>query len=471
MVRSSSIYICTECGAQSYQFFGRCPECSNWNCLIEQKQGSSNTNRNQAFNRNPSKLITKKSELIQEIEELTFPRIKSGYEEFDRVLGGGLVPGSLVLVGGDPGIGKSTLLLQSAMLMCNEMRILYISAEESAQQVTLRWRRLRKASDSYSSCKNQESTGLNLLSETELESILQEIELLNPTVTIVDSIQTIYATELSGGPGSVSQIRECTNALHQLVKRQGTALILVGHITKEGILAGPKTLEHLVDVVLTFEGDRFANYRLLRAKKNRFGATNELSVFEMRNHGLVEIHNPFELFLGSNQATIGVATVVTYEGTRPLILEVQALINSRNYSSPRRTTTGVKTNRLHQILAVLEKHMKLPLSNCDCYVAVAGGLKVDEPGADLGLAAAIIASYRNLILPPCTAFIGELGLGGELRSVNQLQLRLKECARLGFKSIIVPKVDSKQVIRDKSQLSILEASSIADALMIALELK
>ena len=383
-------------------------------------------------------------------------RLPSGYDELDRVLGGGLVPGSLVLVGGDPGIGKSTLLLQSASSMARDRSVLYVSAEESAQQVKLRWQRL-----------TAERSDLQLLAETDLELVLEELEALRPDVAVIDSIQALHDADLSSAPGSVAQVRECAAALQRLAKRQNTALLLVGHVTKEGVLAGPKVLEHLVDAVLTFEGDRFASHRLLRAVKNRFGATHELGVFEMRGQGLAEVGNPSELFLSGERAS-GVATIVACEGTRPLVVDLQALVSTTSYSSPRRTATGIPVNRLHQILAVLEKHMGLPLSRFDCYLAVAGGLDVEEPAADLGVAAAVVASYRDLTLPAGTVLLGELGLGGQLRPVGQLELRLQEAVRLGFRRAVVPRGSGLAPVAARLDLALLEAGSITEALVLGL---
>ena len=381
-------------------------------------------------------------------------RIGSGYQELDRVLGGGLVPGSLVLVGGDPGIGKSTLLLQSASAIASHRSVLYVSAEESAQQVKLRWQRLPA-----------EESDLRLLAETDLELVLEELEALRPDVAVIDSIQALHDADLSSAPGSVAQVRECAASLQRLAKRQNTALLLVGHVTKEGVLAGPKVLEHLVDAVLTFEGDRFASHRLLRAVKNRFGATHELGVFEMLGQGLAEVGNPSELFLSGERAS-GVATIVACEGTRPLVVDLQALVSTTSYASPRRTATGIAVNRLHQILAVLEKHMDLPLSRFDCYLAVAGGLDVEEPAADLGVAAAVVASFRDLTLPAGTVLLGELGLGGQLRPVGQLELRLQEAVRLGFRRAVVPRASGLGPVA--SQLELLEAGSISEALVLGL---
>lgn len=397
--------------------------------------------------------------------ERPLQRLATGFPELDRVLGGGLVPGSLVLVGGDPGIGKSTLLLQSARALAEACSVLYVSAEESAQQVKLRWRRLGPEEGAEGA---SDQAGLQLLAETDLELVLQELEALRPAVAIIDSIQALHDAELSSAPGSVSQVRDCAAALQRLAKRQDTALLLVGHVTKEGMLAGPKVLEHLVDAVLTFEGDRFASHRLLRAVKNRFGATHELGVFEMRDRGLAEVTNPSELFLGGEGPCAGTATIVACEGTRPLLVDLQALVSTTSYASPRRTATGIGINRLHQILAVLEKHLGLPLSRFDCYLAVAGGLDVEEPAADLGVAAAVVASYRDLTLPAGTVLVGELGLGGQIRSVGQLELRLQESARLGFTRAVVPRGSGLAPVAAALGLELLEAGGVAEALVAAL---
>jgi DNA repair protein RadA/Sms len=407
----------------------------------------------------------RRSAPIREVGERPLQRLASGYGELDRVLGGGLVPGSLVLVGGDPGIGKSTLLLQSAQAMAQRASVLYVSAEESAQQVKLRWQRLGPA-DAEGTAREQ-GADLQLLAETDLELVLQELEALRPAVAIVDSIQALHDAELSSAPGSVAQVRECAAALARIAKRQDTALLLVGHVTKEGMLAGPKVLEHLVDAVLTFEGDRFASHRLLRAVKNRFGATHELGVFEMRDRGMAEVTNPSELFLGDEPSS-GSATIVACEGTRPLLVELQALVSTTSYASPRRSATGLAVNRLHQILAVLEKHLGLPLSRFDCYLAVAGGLEVEEPAADLGVAAAVVASFRDLTLPAGTVLVGELGLGGQLRPVGQLELRLQEAARLGFVRAVVPRASGLGAAARTLGLELHEAGDVAQALVAAL---
>jgi len=480
VAKPSTFFVCTSCGAQARQFFGKCASCGSWNTLVEQKAAPAADSRR----RRPVAEVDaaaavvagqpRRSEPIQAVGERALQRLSSGYGEFDRVLGGGLVPGSLVLVGGDPGIGKSTLLLQSARAMAGRASVLYVSAEESAQQVKLRWRRLAEASPAQPEAgqpeagESETAADFQLLAETDLELVLQELEALRPAVAIIDSIQALHDAELGSAPGSVSQVRECAAALARIAKRQDTALLLVGHVTKEGALAGPKVLEHLVDAVLTFEGDRFASHRLLRAVKNRFGATHELGVFEMRDRGLAEVTNPSELFLGGDEPSAGTATIVACEGTRPLVVEMQALVSTTSYASPRRSATGIAVNRLHQILAVLEKHLGLPLSRFDCYLAVAGGLEVEEPAADLGVAAAVVASYRDLTLPPGTVLVGELGLGGQLRPVGQLELRLQEAARLGFTRAVVPRGTGLAKAAAGFGLQLLEAGGVAEALVAAL---
>ena len=475
MAKPSTFFVCTSCGAQARQFFGKCASCGSWNTLVEQKAAPAADSRRRrpvAEGAAAEAVVAgqpRRSEPIQAVGERALQRLSSGYGEFDRVLGGGLVPGSLVLVGGDPGIGKSTLLLQSARAMAARASVLYVSAEESAQQVKLRWRRLAEATPGESEAGESEAgADFQLLAETDLELVLQELEALRPAVAIIDSIQALHDAELGSAPGSVSQVRECAAALARIAKRQDTALLLVGHVTKEGALAGPKVLEHLVDAVLTFEGDRFASHRLLRAVKNRFGATHELGVFEMRDRGLAEVTNPSELFLGSDEPSAGTATIVACEGTRPLVVEMQALVSTTSYASPRRSATGIAVNRLHQILAVLEKHLGLPLSRFDCYLAVAGGLEVEEPAADLGVAAAVVASYRDLTLPPGTVLVGELGLGGQLRLVGQLELRLQEAARLGFTRAVVPRGTGLAKAAAGMGLQLLEAGGVAEALVAAL---
>ncbi|NMF82687.1 DNA repair protein RadA [Nodosilinea sp. P-1105] len=488
MAKSRSIFVCNQCGAESSQYYGRCPVCSSWNSLVEQVQPAKETGTRlpgavrsrsggakTAAPRQPRLAMT-----LEQIQEHPQARLPSGYGELDRVLGGGIVPGSLVLLGGDPGIGKSTLLLQVAAQLAAQQRVLYVCAEESGQQVKLRWQRLgrgeekgRRKKEEVGVVTGPESAGveavggdLYLLPEIDLETILMELESLQPTVAVIDSIQALYYGALTSAPGSVSQVRECTSALMQLAKRSNISLFIVGHVTKEGAIAGPKVLEHLVDTVLYFEGDRFASHRLLRSVKNRFGATHELGVFEMVDRGLAEISNPSALFLGNREEQVpGIATIVACEGTRPLVVELQSLVSPTSYSSPRRSTTGIEFNRLLQILAVLEKRVGIPLSKLDAYVASSGGLNVGEPAADLGIAIAVAASFRDRLVDPELVLIGEVGLGGQVRPISQMELRLKEAAKLGFKRAIIPK---GQMIRVEG-LAITEVSRVVDAIAQALK--
>ncbi len=501
MAKSRSIFVCNECGAESPQYFGRCPVCNSWNALVEQAQPAKETTaRASALGRSRGGSTTAKvsqprlAMTLNQIQDHPQARLPSGYGELDRVLGGGIVPGSLVLLGGDPGIGKSTLLLQVANQLATRQRVLYVCAEESGQQVKLRWQRLGPVGSEGVGGEGENSKGkkgrgkreegeeaeeefepagvevvdsqLFLLPEIDLETILMELESLKPTVAIIDSIQALYYAALTSAPGSVSQVRECTSALMQLAKRANISLFIVGHVTKEGAIAGPKVLEHLVDTVLYFEGDRFASHRLLRSVKNRFGATHELGVFEMVDRGLAEISNPSALFLGNRDEQVpGIATIVACEGTRPLVVELQSLVSPTSYSSPRRSTTGVEYNRLLQILAVLEKRVGIPLSKLDAYVASSGGLAVGEPAADLGIAISVVASFRDRLVDPELVLIGEVGLGGQVRPISQLELRLKEAAKLGFKRAIVPKGQSVKV----DGLEIVEVSRVVDAIAHALK--
>jgi len=418
---------------------------------------------------------------FDQISDRQVTRWESGYGELDRVLGGRVVPGSMVLIGGDPGIGKSTLLLQVSNQLAQRYRILYVSGEESGQQVKLRALRLgvgktlnvlsdesvKVEVEEIPQPQTAESIGADLyiLPETDLEEILREIDSLKPNVAVIDSIQTVFFPALTSAPGSVAQVRECTAALMKVAKHEDVTMLIVGHVTKEGAIAGPKVLEHLVDTVLYFEGDRFASHRLLRTVKNRFGATHEIGIFEMVDHGLREVPNPSELFLGNrDDPAPGTAIVVACEGTRPIVVELQALVSPTSYASPRRASTGVDYNRLVQILAVLEKRVGVPMSKLDSYVASAGGLNVEEPAVDLGVAIAVVASFRDRIVDPGTVLIGEVGLGGQVRSVSQMELRLKEAAKLGFKRAIVPKGQKYPNL----DIEILPVSKVIDAIIAAL---
>lgn len=489
MAKSRSIFVCNSCGAESSQYFGRCSVCGSWNTLVEQASAvPEKATVGAVRGRSRTAQSTKKQEprlalTLHQIEDRPHPRRHSGYGELDRVLGGGIVPGSLVLVGGDPGIGKSTLLLQVANYLAAHTRVLYVCAEESGQQVKLRSQRLgigrlpssprsddsddalQEPSKKAQKPETEANSDLYLLPEIDLEAVLMELESLRPTVAVIDSIQALYYSALTSAPGSVSQVRECTSALMQLAKREDITLFIVGHVTKEGAIAGPKVLEHLVDTVLYFEGDRFASHRLLRSVKNRFGATHELGVFEMVDRGLQEVRNPSELFLGNrDEAVPGIATIVACEGTRPLVVELQSLVSPTSYSSPRRSTTGIEFNRLLQILAVLEKRVGVPLSKLDAYVASSGGLNVGEPAADLGIAIAVVASFRDRVVDPYTVVMGEVGLGGQVRPVSQLELRLKEAAKLGFKRAIVPKGQGGV----ETSLEVVPVARVLDAIALGL---
>jgi DNA repair protein RadA/Sms len=512
MPKPRTVYLCSACGAESNQWFGKCPSCGVYGTLDEQVVDSSPSftvsrggwqtgKSNSAKSNAPAK--PRSSIRFAEITDSVQARFASGYGELDRVLGGGIVPGSLVLIGGDPGIGKSTLLLQTANQLTQRLpRILYVSAEESGQQVKLRASRLGVGSEVGQNKEREKENGkqptkaiegirvieeveveveeveteqlieggmdgnLYVMPETDLEEVLRELESLKPQVAIIDSIQTLHFASLTSAPGSVAQVRECTSALMQVAKRENITLFIVGHVTKEGAIAGPRVLEHLVDTVLYFEGDRYASHRLLRSVKNRFGATHEIGIFEMVDHGLAEVDNPSELFLGNRDEMIsGTSTVVACEGTRPIVVELQALVSPTSYTSPRRSTTGVDYNRLQQILAVLEKRVGIPLSKLDTYVASVGGLNVAEPAADLGVAIAIVASFRDRVVDSRTVLIGEVGLGGQVRLVSQMELRLKEAAKLGFKRAIVPKGQS---LPDDLGLEIITVGKVIDAIVAAI---
>ncbi|WP_218080520.1 DNA repair protein RadA [Anthocerotibacter panamensis] len=452
MPKIKSLFQCSTCGAESPRWLGRCTECGEWNTLVEQVVHTQTTTTRKKSPSPTSQPL--RAQPIQAITQEDYARLDSGYGELNRVLGGGVVPGSLVLIGGDPGIGKSTLLLQVAQKLARDHKILYLSGEESMQQVKMRADRLQVQKEA-----------LFLLSETDLEVILEELEALKPTCAVIDSIQSVYLSGLTSAPGSVSQVRECTAALMRMAKREGISLFIVGHVTKEGAIAGPKVLEHLVDTVLYFEGDRFQSYRLLRSVKNRFGATYEIGIFEMTGGGLSEVENPSQLFLSNGEErNSGTAVTVACEGTRPLVVEVQALVSPTSYPSPRRTVTGLEYNRFLQILAVLEKRVGVPLSRLDAYVSLVGGLTVNEPAADLGVAIAIAASFRDLMVDAGTVVIGEVGLGGQVRPVPQLEIRLKEAAKLGFTRAIVPKGNLPEV----AGLQLVPVGRVLEALLAAL---
>ncbi len=425
MAKLKTKWICQNCGYETPKYLGKCPDCGKWGTLVEE-----------VFDSSVQPVLSKsvmndtKPCLINDIELDNTIRFSTGIEEFDRVLGGGFVQGSIVLLAGDPGIGKSTILLQTSKYICNgDRKALYVSAEESASQVKLRAKRL-----------GVESNSLFIYSQTNFEAIKNQIEELKPQVLIIDSIQAVYSEAITSSPGSVSQIRECTNILMDIAKNKNITVIVIGHVTKEGNIAGPKVLEHMVDTVIYFEGDRYKSYRLLRCMKNRFGTTNEVGVFNMCDDGLHEISNPSEMFLNerNNSVAPGSVVIATNEGTRPLLIEIQALVGTTPYPSPRRVSNGIDYNRLLQILAVLEKRIGLNLSKQDVYVNVIGGMEIDEPAADLGVALAVATCARDVIVSQDTVIVGEIGLSGEIRAVNNLEKRVKEAEKLGFKKIVVP---------------------------------
>ena len=426
---TGTVYVCQNCGKQSNKWLGKCPDCGEWNSFVEERARPAAGATKGMAARGGFRLREVKPVRFAEIESQDDARVSSGVTEFDRVLGGGIVPGSLTLIGGDPGIGKSTLLLQVAdQLSRQNERVLYVSGEESERQIKMRGERL-----------GVEAENLFLLPETNLENILDEVERNEPGAIIVDSIQTVFSSKIESAPGSVSQVREVAGQFLMLAKNRTIPVFLIGHVTKEGSIAGPKALEHIVDTVLYFEGERHHNHRIVRATKNRFGAANELGVFEMTGEGLVPVANPSEMFL--QERPVGVAgSVVTacMEGTRPVLVEVQALVSGSKYGTGRRMAQGFDVNRIALLIAMLEKRVGFHLMGDDVFVNIAGGLEIDEPAADLGVIAAISSSFKNLPVDPHTAVFGEVGLTGEVRGAMQAQARAREAQALGFKKIILP---------------------------------
>jgi len=421
MAKQKTIYSCTECGGQTSKWQGQCPHCQAWNCLVE-------TIDEKTVSRFSPVSDVGAVQNLSEIEALEEPRYPTGVSELDRVLGGGLVQGGVVLLGGDPGIGKSTLLLQALAHMSTNRNVLYVSGEESAQQVALRAKRLALNVDA-----------VNLFAEIQLERIQAVLSERKPAVAVIDSIQTVYSEALQSAPGSVAQVRECAAQLTRLAKASGICIILVGHVTKEGALAGPRVLEHMVDTVLYFEGDTHSSFRMIRAFKNRFGAVNELGVFAMSEKGLREVSNPSALFLSHHDEQVpGACVMVTQEGTRPLLVEIQALVDEARAPNPRRLTVGLEQNRLAMLLAVLHRHAGIPCFDQDVFVNAVGGVKITEPGADLAILLAIVSSLKNKPLPEKMVVIGEIGLAGEIRPVQRGQERLREAAKLGFNQAIIP---------------------------------
>jgi len=461
MPKSITRYVCRSCGRVAAQSFGRCPQCGAWNSMDEETIAPAADTTPQ-----PHRGLSGRSKplCLREIAGEAEERLPLSIGEFARVLGGGVVPGSIVLVGGDPGIGKSTLMLQVAMEMAHTCRVLYVSGEESERQVKMRAVRLLRGGET----SNDLPDNLLLVTETNLNTILEHVAAVKPNLLIVDSIQTVYLPEVDSTAGSVTQVRDCSARLREAAKSSDMAVFVIGHVTKEGVIAGPRVLEHIVDTVLYLEGDRYQAFRLLRSVKNRFGATSEVGVFEMLERGMVEVPNPSEAFLAERMVnTPGSSIAVTMEGTRPLLVEVQGLTSPTNFGNPRRTPNGVDINRLLMLTAVLSRRMGLRLGEQDVFVNIVGGMRVSEPAADLAVAAAIASSLRDIPLRADTVLIGEVGLSGELRWVSQMNHRLNEAAKLGFKSAIVP----HRVRRGEAWpqgIKIIEARSLREALKMAL---
>jgi DNA repair protein RadA/Sms len=449
MAKAKTIYACTECGGQASKWQGQCPHCQAWNTLVESVADTA------APSANRFSLIaeTGKLQRLSEVEAREESRVSSGIPEFDRVLGGGLVPGAVILIGGDPGIGKSTLLLQSLATMGAERKVIYVSGEESPQQIALRAQRL-----------NAEAKHVHVLPETSLGKIQAAIQAEKPEIAVIDSIQTLYSDALTSAPGSVAQVRECAAQLTRLAKASGTTIIFVGHVTKEGTLAGPRVLEHMVDTVLYFEGDTHSSFRLIRAFKNRYGAVNELGVFAMTDKGLKGVANPSALFLSQHDTEVaGSCVMVTQEGTRPLLVEVQALVDEAHAPNPRRLSVGLEQNRLALLLAVLHRHSGIACFDQDVFVNAVGGVRISEPAADLAVLMAVVSSLKDKPLPKKLVVFGEVGLAGEVRPVQRGQERLKEAAKLGFTHAMIPHANApRQAI---AGLKVIAVRRIEDAVV------
>jgi DNA repair protein RadA/Sms len=454
MRKAKTTFVCQQCGVSSPGYLGRCPGCGAWNSMVETLEERRSVGDGSAIKASGAAPVR-----LRQVDSAASDRVRVPISELDRVLGGGIVPGSLVLLGGDPGIGKSTLVLQAAAALARpEAPVLYVSGEESAQQIRLRADRLGSNADD-----------LFVLAETDLERVISAAEQMSPGLLIVDSIQTVFVDDITSAAGSVSQVRECTARLMQWAKPRQIPVLIVGHVTKEGTIAGPRVLEHMVDAVLYLEGDRYHQYRILRAVKNRFGSTDEVGVFEMADAGLREVRNPSEAFLEErNGNAAGSSVAVTMEGSRPILVEVQALTSSTAYGLPRRSANGLDTNRLQLLVAVLQKRVGLGLGTQDIYANVVGGLRIVEPAADLAVAIAVASSFKERLVDPRTVAIGEIGLSGELRSVNQLERRLIEAQRLGFKRAVIPAALGRRSSGFGEGLDLVRVSTVNDAIDAAL---
>lgn len=446
MSKINTVFFCNSCGYESTKWLGRCPACNEWNSFVEEKvvkQG------------NTTKVREKSSEPVslKSVEQIKISRISSGFGEVDRVLGGGFVNGSLTLLGGEPGIGKSTLILQICDKFTTDGKVLYVSGEESAEQIKIRADRLGINNDN-----------IMFLGETDINHIEESIDKLEPKLVVIDSIQTMYSDEISSAPGSVSQVREITARIMKMCKQKAITTVIIGHVTKDGTIAGPRVLEHMVDTVLYIEGERYFSYRILRGVKNRFGSTNEIGMFEMQNEGMVEINNPSSVLLTEREDNpAGSVIVASLEGTRTILVELQALTSTTVFGMPRRTANGIDYNRVTLLIAVLEKIGGVNLSNQDVYMNIVGGIKINEPALDLGIILAAASSYKNISIPNDVAVIGEVGLTGEIRSVNMIDKRLKEVEKMGFKTCIIPE-SNKKLLKEKYKLDIIGCKDIIDAM-------
>ena len=446
MAKALTVFVCSNCGYESAKWLGKCPSCNEWNSFYEEKISKGADGKKE-------KKTAAIPVLLNSVEKTKTARIKTGFDELDRVLGGGIVKGSLVLLGGEPGIGKSTLILQICNLMQGEGKVLYVSGEESAEQIKLRADRLGINNDN-----------IMFLGETDIDIIDETISEVMPKLVIIDSIQTMYSSDLTATAGSVSQVREITARVMKCCKQNNITTIVIGHVTKDGNIAGPRVLEHMVDTVLYLEGERYFTYRILRGVKNRFGSTNEIGMFEMKNEGMVEVSNPSSVLLEDREdIPAGSIVVASMEGTRPLLVELQALTSMSVFGLPRRTANGIDYNRLTLLIAVLEKRASLPLGNQDVYLNIVGGIKINEPALDLGIVLSAASSYKNIPIPKGTIAIGEVGLTGEVRAVNMIEKRIKEAEKLGFKTCIIPE-SNKKLLKDTFKLDIIGVKNILDAM-------
>ena len=451
MAKAKTVRVCSECGNEAMKWLGKCPACNEWDTFYEEQKIEKTVSKNRFSQENNNSEIVR----LKDAKKKEYTRVSSGLEEMDRVLGGGFVDGSLTLIGGEPGIGKSTLILQLCSLIGYEGKILYISGEESLEQIKLRADRL-----------NIKNDNIYFLAETDMAVIEEKLENERPEFCIIDSIQTMFSGEITSAPGSVSQVREITAKIMQICKKKEITTIIVGHVTKDGNIAGPRVLEHMVDTVLYLEGERYFSYRILRTVKNRFGSTNEIGMFEMKNEGLVEVQNPSSILIGDREEDIlGTIVAPSVEGTRPILIEIQALTTKTFFGMPRRSSNGIDYNKLNLLIAVIEKYTKIPLSSQDVYINIVGGIKINEPAVDLAVVLAIISSYKSIAIKNEVAVIGEVGLTGEIRNVSNIEKRIKEVEKLGFKKIIIPLSNYQKLDkRIKYKIEIKPVKNIVEAI-------